>query len=300
MNAFEQLLEIVAPSILPVLLLGESGCGKEVAARALHGMSPRSQGPLIAVNCAALSSSLLESQLCGHLRGAFTGADKDQAGFVRAAEGGTLFLDELGELPPEAQGRLLRILQEKCVIPVGAQKEIPVDFRLVCATHRDLERLVGSGLFRQDLYYRIATFPIRLPALRERLHDLPAIARQIWKNVNPSEAPPLNEREMALLLHFLWPGNIRQLRNVLERFALLREHGMALQDVLAAEPLPAHAPSSLHERSTLAYKTQRSRAPGWAKIAEILQSTGHNKSHAARQLGISRGSLCYQLKKHGQ
>jgi transcriptional regulator with PAS, ATPase and Fis domain len=289
MQAFENLIRIAAPSAVPVLLLGESGCGKEVAARNLHLSSPRRDGPFIAVNCGALSPGLLESLLCGPVRGAFTGADREQSGFVRAAEGGTLFLDELGELPPEAQSRLLRILQEKCVTPVGSQQEIPVDFRLVCATHRDLENSVRQGFFRQDLYFRIAVFPIRLPALRDRREEFSGIAAAVWSLFTPDS--PLSANEISELLRHPWPGNIRQLRNVLERYSLLRNHGVSLAEILAPEPqsLEPFSPESYELCEPL-----RSDAP---HIAEALRLHGNNKTRAARALGISRGSFRYQLEK---
>jgi len=297
MECFQKQLTIAAPSLLPVLLLGESGSGKEVAARTLHSQSERARGPFIALNCGALSPALLESLLCGHVRGAFTGADRDQLGFVRAAHGGTLFLDEVGELPLEAQSRLLRILQEKYVTPVGSQKEIPVDFRLVCATLRDLETEVKTGRFRADLYFRIAVFPIRLPALRDRKDRIPEIANQLWKEACGTQDSPLTPDEIELLRNHSWPGNIRQMRNVLERYALMRNHGMKLEQIISTEPVCMDIISMIETASTPII--HRNRTPSLASISASLDSSGNNKSHAARLLGISRGSLCYQLRKHG-
>ena len=168
MQEMMRLLTIAAKSDIPVLLCGESGTGKEVAARKLHELSPRAPGPFIAVNCGALSAGLVESLFEGACRGAFTGAVCDRVGFVRAADGGTLFLDEIGELPLESQTRLLRILQEKSVTPVGSERSISVNFRLVCATHRDLDESVRAGSFREDLFFRLNVFPVRLPPLRKR------------------------------------------------------------------------------------------------------------------------------------
>lgn len=297
MNPTDRLLAIAAPSLLPVLLLGESGCGKEVAARTLHKNSPRHSKPFIAVNCGAFPPGLLESQLCGHVRGAFTGADREQVGFVRAAAGGTLFLDEIGELPLDAQSRLLRILQEKCVTPVGAQREIPVDFRLICATHHHLESDVRLGRFRQDLYFRIAAFPVRLPPLRERLGELPTIAARLWKEASPPHTPDLDREDLYLLSQRKWPGNIRQLRNVLERYALLREHSVSLDEILDTESWDSAANLGLNTPSKLPLKAPRIRAPAPDRIAACLLESNFNKSRTARRLGISRGSLCYQLRK---
>ena len=295
MPSFEKLLHIAAPSSLPILLLGESGSGKEVAARRLHSLSSRAHGPFIPVNCGALAPGLLESLLCGHLRGAFTGADREQLGFVRAAAGGTLFLDELGELPLEAQCRLLRILQERCVTPLGSQKEIGVDFRLVCATHHDLEEDVRQGRFRSDLYFRIAVLPIRVPALRERSADFAALAQSLWQEIADSKAPPLEARQILLLASQAWPGNIRQLRNVLERYALLRPHQMSLEDILAGECFALFGRPALPAQA--ANDGTWEKAPLRERIRESLRAHNDNKSRAAQALGISRGCLCHHLRK---
>lgn len=295
MPSFEQLLHIAAPSSLPILLLGESGSGKEVAARRLHSLSSRAQGPFIPVNCGALAPGLLESLLCGHLRGAFTGADREQLGFVRAAAGGTLFLDELGELPLEAQCRLLRILQERSVTPLGSQKEIGVDFRLVCATHHDLEEDVRQGRFRSDLYFRIAVLPIRVPALRERPDDFAALAQSLWQDIAGSTLPSLEARHILLLASHPWPGNIRQLRNVLERYALLRPHQTSLEDILAGERFPLDC--SPIEPAQTANHTAWDGTRLRERIRESLRAHNDNKSRAARALGISRGCLCHHLRK---
>ena len=292
MNDAESLLKIAALSMVPVLLCGESGTGKEVMARRLHRLSDRSAGAFVAVNCGAISPGLVESLLEGSCRGAYTGSVSNQPGLVRAADHGTLFLDEIGELPLESQTRLLRILQERSVLPVGSQRSIPVDFRLVCATHRNLHAAVKAGRFREDLFFRLNVFPIRLLPLRERLDELKTIAAEIWKGLSPRSLSP---SELRSLCAFPWPGNVRQLKNVLERFQLLQNLGHTLEDVLNSEVWDVH-PS--HESCVCERRTYRYGAtPSWNRILEAMAESGGNKSRASRILGISRGSLCYQLKK---
>ncbi|MDR1812938.1 MAG: sigma 54-interacting transcriptional regulator [Candidatus Fibromonas sp.] len=280
---FKKMLQIAADSDLPVLITGESGTGKEIAARELHALSKRRHWPFVAVNCGAISAGIAESLFCGHVRGAFTGANVGQIGFVRAANGGTLFLDEVAELSPETQKTLLRTLQEKSVVPVGSQREFRVDFRLICATHRDLPSLIEKGLFRHDLYFRLATLPIKIPPLRER-DDLRSIARSLWH-----EPDFLTEYDFIVLQSYSWPGNIRQLKNVLERYALFRKHGYDLESLVKAEFEQCNF--ALKELPPPQYK------PDTGKISMEIQSCNGNKSRAAKKLGISRGSLYYQLRK---
>jgi DNA-binding NtrC family response regulator len=279
---FKRMLQIAADSNLPVLLTGESGSGKEVAAKELHALSSRGGKAFVAVNCGAISVGIAESLFCGHIRGAFTGANREQMGFVRAANGGTLFLDEIAELSPEIQKTLLRTLQEKTVTPVGSQREVKVDFRLVCATHRDLRVLIEKGLFRQDLYFRLATLPIQIPPLRER-SDLRSIAQSLWQGQEP-----LDEHNFKTLESYLWPGNIRQLKNVLERYALFKKYGYNLESIIKAEF--EQCKFSLRESPPPKYK------PNIREISEEIQNCSGNKSHAAKKLGISRGSLYYRMR----
>ncbi|MCL1966788.1 MAG: sigma 54-interacting transcriptional regulator [Fibromonadales bacterium] len=279
---FKRMLQIAADSDLPVLLTGESGSGKEVAARELHSLSSRGGRAFVAVNCGAISAGIAESLFCGHVRGAFTGANREQTGFVRAANGGTLFLDEVAELSPEIQKALLRTLQEKTVTPVGSQREVKVDFRLICATHRDLRILIEKGLFRQDLYFRLAALPVQIPPLRER-SDLRSIAQSLWQGQEP-----LDECHFKILQSYLWPGNIRQLKNVLERYALLKKHGYKLEAIIKAEF--EQCKFSLREPPPPKYK------PNIHEIGEEIRNCSGNKSHAAKKLGISRGSLYYRMR----
>lgn len=290
----KSLLEIAAKSSVPVLICGESGTGKEVMARKLHALSARSRGPFIAVNCGAISPGLIESLFEGSCRGSYTGAVANQLGFVRAADHGTLFLDEIGELPLESQTRLLRILQERAVTPIGSQQSISVDFRLVCATHRNLQLAVKTGRFREDLFFRLNVFPIRLLPLRERIDDLKMLAIEIWREISGRE---LSQGELRSLCRFPWPGNVRQLKNVLERYLLLQNMGDSLEEILAGEPWDTHSANGAFVRDVR--KTYRyGNTPSWKHILEALQECHNNKSRAAQILGISRGSLCYQLKKN--
>jgi len=277
---FKKMLQIAADSDLPVLITGESGTGKEIAARELHALGKRKNAHFVAVNCGAISAGIAESLFCGHIRGAFTGANREQQGFVRAASGGTLFLDEVAELSPEIQKSLLRILQEKTVMPVGSQREIQVDFRLVCATHRNLPFLAEKGIFRQDLYFRLAALPIKIPPLRER-SDLRSIAETLWHGQEP-----LTEQNFNILQNYCWPGNIRQLKNVLERYALFKKHGYELEALLKTEY------SQLNEPPPPQYK------PNNDEIEEKIEICKGNKSRAAKKLGISRGLLYYYMRKN--
>lgn len=293
MAHFKQLLEIAAKADIPVLILGESGCGKEVAARNLHKNSLRQNGPFIALNCGAIPQNLIESILEGSERGAFTGATADKTGVVRAAEGGTLFLDEIGELPLQSQARLLRILQEKKVLPVGSHREIPVNFRLICATNRHLPTLVQRGEFREDLFFRLNVFPINLPPLRERGKEIECIVKSVWQSVETENAERKWNRELTLqeinhLQEYHWPGNIRQLKNILLRYHLLHPCNVSLETLLAEE----HANYSVKETIK-----KRNKAPEAHILTKTLHDCGNNKSLTARKLGISRGSLCYQLRR---
>ena len=338
MNTHESMLRIAASSDISVLLLGESGSGKEVAARFIHTHSKRAGGPFVALNCGAIAKGLAESILEGHRKGAFTGAAEERLGVVRSADHGTLFLDEIGEMPLETQCKLLRILQEHSVMPLGESTPIPVNFRLVCATNRDLRGEVLAGRFREDLFFRLNVFPIRIPPLRER-DDFGNVAEELWSNACTllfqsmpiAEMPrhkkpsikPLSPHEITMLASRDWPGNVRQLKNVLQRYSLLKPHGVTLSKILDEEfseaPLncsaarPAASPKTgAHERDSVnsvkAYydyvdslyeKPRRySASPTWELICSELTRNDGNKSVTAQKLGISRGCLNYQIKKH--
>lgn len=288
MKTLEKLLKIAASSTIPVLLQGESGSGKEVAARTLHRESDRKSGPFVALNCGAIPQNLAESTLEGAKKGAFTGAISTQTGVVRAAEGGTLFLDEIGEMPFEMQSRLLRILQEHTVRPIGETDDIHVDFRLVCATNRDLKTEVAKGRFREDLFFRLNVLPIRIPSLRER-DDFNEIANSIW---NELQGESLTNNELQQLSIHSWPGNIRQLKNILERYALLKNHGYSLYEILDTE----FQEFTIAEKNAK-YDVTKKQSPNLQTILDTINKCNGNKSKAAKMLGISRGSLCYQIKK---
>jgi len=266
----------VAPLPTSVLITGESGTGKDVAARALHAMSPRADKPFVPVNCAAMPAAMVESELFGHLKGAFTGALANREGLFVHAQGGTLFLDEIGELPPAMQSKLLRVVEDRRVRPLGAEREIPVDVRLVFATNRALEEDVRAGRFRADLFYRINVMQIRLPPLRERREDIGALARQFMAALSRElgVAPiALDDAALAMLERYRWPGNIRELRNVIER-ALILGH-------FAGNLAEAEAPG---DAATLEDVERR-------HILRVLEETGFDRAEAARRLGISRKTI---------
>lgn len=297
MKKHEKLLSIAARSNIPVLLQGESGVGKEIAARFIHKNSPRSEGPFIALNCGAIARNLAESLLEGAKKGSYTGAANDHQGIVQAANGGTLFLDEIGEMPFDMQSKLLRILQERSVLPLGATQSEPVDFRLVCATNRDLQNEINDGNFRKDLYFRLSAFPIVIPPLRNRV-DFAEITTTVWNEITEktfAKQFPLRHEEIITLSKFNWPGNIRQLKNVLQRYALLMPHEISLEEVLAEEFSKKQA---CDVNGFLANQAQRASAPQWSFIQKALDDNDGNKSRAAKALRISRGCLCYQIKKH--
>lgn len=287
MKKTDDFIKIAAHSDITVLLYGESGAGKEVAARTLHQSSDRRNAPFIALNCGAIAENLMESILEGATKGAYTGAVSEKMGVVRAANGGTLFLDEIGELPYGCQSKLLRILQERAVLPLGATEPIPVNFRLICATNRDLKSDIRQGKFREDLFFRLNVFPIRIPPLRER-DDFEQVAQDVWKgvlqNANMYNANLLSKCDLERLQTYKWPGNIRQLKNVLERYALLAHHKINLDEILADE----YKGNAVHEYIP---------KPRWEDIGEALHKCRGNKLQAAKSLGISRGSLYYQIKK---
>lgn len=244
-------VEQVAPTDAPVLILGATGTGKEVIARAIHTRSRRREGPVVRVNCGAIPGELVDSELFGHERGAFTGAVGARKGWFERADGGTLFLDEIGELPPAAQVRLLRVLQEGTLERVGAQQPISVDVRIVAATHRDLEAMVREGSFRQDLWFRLSVFPIRLPALQERIEDLPALAAEFADRAGRRLGGlplTLSDEDIALLGRYSWPGNVRELGSVIERAAILG-NGKRLEIAAAlGASAPLLAPRQVEER----------------------------------------------------
>jgi two-component system response regulator FlrC len=287
-----QSLEKVAPTNASVLLLGESGTGKELAARTVHRRSRRAAGPFIPVNCAAISEGLMESEVFGHEKGAFTGATSSRRGRLELADGGTLFLDEIGELKPELQAKLLRVLQDRRFERLGGTRTIQVDVRWVAATNRDLEGMVRRGEFREDLYHRLAVFPIRLPPLRERRHDLLPIAEALLARISAELGrPPLRldgaARQRLLATH--WSGNIREMANTLERAAILAEG-----EVLTAGDLPPAAADGADDpEPTTMFEIEHE------AIRRALAEVGGNRKLAAERLGIGVRTLYEKLKRYG-
>jgi len=279
-----------------VLLLGESGTGKEVAARAVHRWSARAAGPFVAVNCAALSADLLESELFGYEKGAFTGAIARRRGRLELAEGGTFFLDEVGELAPPLQAKLLRVLQEKCFERVGGRQTVVADVRWVAATNRDLADMVKHGGFREDLYHRLALFPVELPPLRDRRADIGPLSQRLLSGIAPKLGRPdlrLAAETLAALRAAPWPGNVRQLANVLERSAILADRSMITPADLALlpnelEPATAGAPVTPTSMDALEK----------AAIEQALAETGGNRRLAAERLEIGLRTLYEKLKRY--
>jgi DNA-binding NtrC family response regulator len=291
------LVRRVAPSDATVLIRGESGTGKELIARALHYASPRAAGPLVKVNCAALAESLLEAELFGHEKGAFTGAVASRKGRFELADGGSIFLDEIGDLPPHLQVKLLRVLQEREFERVGSSRPIKVDVRLLAATHRDLEALVREGRFREDLYYRINVVTIVLPPLRERREDLPPLIEHFLRafaGKNGKSVRGLTREARDALLRYDYPGNIRELENLIERAVVLtRDDVIGVEDLPLTLETPASGPGN--EAGLVAAVEGLERR----MIREALAKADGTQTRAAELLGISERVLRYKLKKYG-
>ncbi len=297
-----ELVERAADFKTTVLLTGESGTGKEVLARAVHAQSPRRDRPFVAINCGAIPETLLESELFGHARGAFTGADRARRGLFVEADGGTLFLDEVGELPPALQVKLLRALQEEEVQPVGESKPRRVDVRVLAATARDLEADVQEARFREDLFYRLNVLRVRVPPLRERREDIPLLVDHFLARFREALGRPVRsvaDDALERLVQYRWPGNVRELENVIERAVILAD-----SDVLQVADLPGNVASPAPETAAPArpgdLSLRRARRAAEAEtIRRALAATGGNRTHAARLLEISHRALLYKLKDYG-
>ncbi|MCU0252945.1 MAG: sigma-54 dependent transcriptional regulator [Acidobacteria bacterium] len=290
MRPVVSLLRRAANSDSNLLLLGESGTGKEVAARAVHEHSRRAGHPFVAVHCGALPGELLESELFGHVRGSFTGADRERKGLFLAADGGTLFLDEVGTAPARVQVGLLRALQERRVRPVGAEKDLPVDVRIVAATNADLDAEMAEGRFRPDLYYRLATFVVQLPPLRERREDIPLLVGPLLEDAvrRSGRKATISPRALARLAGYDWPGNVRELAHLLERAVLLAEGS-----VIREQDLPLPEPAEPNGAIPTLEEVER------RHIEQVLARCGGNKVRAARLLGIPRPNLYRKLERYG-
>jgi len=296
MYELREMIDRVARSQAPVHISGESGTGKELVARLIHDSGPRAEGPFVPVNCGAIPAELMESEFFGHRRGSFTGAVNDKAGLLQCAEDGTLFLDEIADLPLPMQVKLLRVIQEKKVRPVGASQEEIVDVRFLSATHRNLSTMVANGEFREDLYYRINVIELNVPALRQRGDDVLLLAEHILRKLNG--AASLHEDARNALLTYAFPGNVRELENMLERAVTLSATGLI-------------TPTDLHMRDTSEASTAAASAVSGVMlgeqvedvqrqaIVEALEKTRYNKTAAAKLLGLSFRQLRYRIKKLG-
>ena len=296
-------MQRIAPAETTVLLLGESGTGKELFARAIHQLSGRAGKPFVALNCAAIPETLVENELFGHERGAFTGADSRRAGKFELAHGGTIFLDEIGELPAAVQSKLLRVLEEHVVERLGGSAPFRADVRVIAATNRDLESAVEAGKFRRDLYYRLAAFPIRIPPLRERGGDVERIAEYLLERFRRELRKPglhLGADALAALRAHTWPGNVRELANVIERAAILNEGELHAADLgLAANVRGGGAGEVTLEGSLPEVSARAVESVERAKIEATLRECKWNKSAAAQRLGISYKTLLNKIHAYG-
>jgi DNA-binding NtrC family response regulator len=296
-----KLAETVSPTDSTILITGESGTGKEVVARYIHQMSEREGGPFISINCGALPENLLESELFGHVKGSFTGAVRDKEGLLVAAAGGTFFLDEIGEMSPALQVKLLRALQEREVVAVGATEPTKIDVRIIAATNRDLEQEIRRGTFRSDLYYRLNVITLHLPPLRERRDDVPVLVEYFLQRMSADQNGSstnlrMDEEGLSALQHYDWPGNVRELENALERAAILTRDGLIT---------PAYLPARIVEPAPVPLISDNPPANPTLEIVErayilwVLQTEGGNKARAAEVLGIDPSTLYRKLNRYG-
>jgi len=296
MQGLFDLVRNAARSDAPVIVYGESGTGKEMVSRAIHEEGLRQSGPFIKVNCAALNESLLESELFGHVKGAFTGAFREREGRFEAAHTGDIFLDEIGDLPPATQIKLLRVLEEKIIERVGDHRPIPVDVRIITATNRNLKDLVARGLFREDLFYRINVIPVPVPALRQRLEDVPLLAESFFRRIRLKSGKPiegLSNAALDLLSSYAWPGNVRELRSAFE-FAFVSCPGPVIE--------PGHFPAHVADpaaRVCTESPAEKIEDVKRRRLLEALRRSRGNQSETARLLGISRTSVWSQMKRFG-
>ena len=303
MNAIYQMIETVAEVQSTVLVTGESGTGKELVARAIHDLSPRAEKPFISINCGAFTETLLESELFGYVKGAFTGANANRKGLFEAAHGGTIFLDEIGEMSPAMQVKLLRVLQERRVRPVGAHDEMQIDARVIAATNRDLKKMTGEGTFREDLFYRVSVIPIHLPPLRERADDIPDLIVHFMKKFCDQAAKNLSmsPKTAHLLENYAWHGNVRELEHTIER-AVALERSSEIQP----EQLPDHITNYNPQRINAEFDLPESginlvsHLDNLEKtyVVEALRTTGGNQTRAAELLQMPVRSLRHLLDKH--
>jgi two-component system response regulator HydG len=295
MHLLNDLIGKVSRSTSPVLLIGDTGTGKELVARAIHFRGLRREKALVPVDCSALTPTLVESELFGHVKGAFTGADRSRRGLLQTAHEGTIFLDEIGELPMFLQAKLLRALQEKEIRPVGSTEQIPIDLRVIAATNRDLEAGVRAGTFRQDLYFRLNVVQIRLPALCKRKVDIPLLVAHFLDKFSDPLQPvrAISDDALRRLMAYDWPGNVRELENAIECALALSSDSVLTADDLASVPYRASPPNAPDSNELVPLEELERRA-----IANTLRETGGNKLAAARLLGIGKTTLYRKLKAY--
>jgi two-component system, NtrC family, response regulator PilR len=300
MQNMREMIARVARSQAPVHIFGESGTGKELVAKLIHESGPRADGPFVPVNCGAIPTELMESELFGHKRGSFTGAISDKKGLIQAGEGGTLFLDEIADLPLHMQVKLLRVIQEKAVRPVGEQLEVAVDVRVLSATHKNLSQLVAEGKFREDLYYRVNVIELRVPPLRERPEDIPELAESVLRRLGRRMkiTPPMLAKDaVSALKSYAFPGNVRELENILERAITLSTSGEVSVGDIELRSLPG-APLTTNSQNAGALGDHLEDIEREA-ILKALEQTRFNKTAAAKILGMSFRALRYRIKKLG-
>jgi two-component system response regulator HydG len=295
MEQVYRLIGKLAPKESPVLITGETGTGKELVARAIHAESNRRGGLFIVVDCGAIPPNLVESELFGYVAGAFTGAVRAKEGLFQAAHGGTVFLDEIGELPLELQPKLLRVLQEGEIRPIGSTKAVSVDIRILAATHRDLEAQVKAGNFREDLYYRLAVLPLRVPPLRERREDIAMLARHFAERAaGPSFDATILPEAMELLVRYDWPGNVRELENAIERAVALNTNGPIRKEDLPTAVQSFAGAAAMNSNGAVSMADAERHA-----IEHALRRANNKKLEAARMLGIGKTTLYRKLKVYG-
>jgi two-component system response regulator HydG len=298
MREIFDLLERVAPAQSSVLITGESGTGKEVIARTIHQMSPRANRPFVAVNCTAIPETLLESELFGHAKGSFTGADRKKLGLFEEAHGGTLFLDEIGDMAPALQAKLLRVLQERKIRPVGETKDVDIDVRILAATHKDLKKAIQEGLFREDLYYRLNVIPVPVPPLRHRKEDIPLLAQSFLEKfaaANHSPVRGFTPVALHMLVERAWPGNVRELENLVERMVVMSRNSVLDEgDVPSAESTPVE---DFYGRMTQDLPQLEELEKRYMQF--VLIKAGGKKDRAAQILGINRRTLYRKEREYG-
>ncbi len=299
MQSIYRMIDKIAATPATVLITGESGTGKELIAKTIHARSGRADKPYVAINCGAIPETLLESQLFGHVKGAFTGAFQTRKGRFEAAEGGDIFLDEIGDLPLSTQVKLLRVLEEKVIERVGDNRPIHINVRIISATNRDLPRLVREGAFREDLFYRINVIPIHVPPLRERTGDIPLLAESFFRKLqlkSNKHIQGISNRAMALLMHYPWPGNVRELKSAFEyAFVTCRQEAIEPHDlppvILQSDPAPVAEPPPQKPRNRDEMKKM--------ELIAALEQAGGNQSRAAELLGVSRVTVWNRMKRYG-